>query len=105
MDWVAALGLEPTLHIDLHETTDTDHTEFRPALAARDGKPLGSGTIPDGFYTVGPTERPELAFQEDVLRAVAGVTHIAAPDAQGCIIGVPISRPGVILYDAAPLGL
>ena len=25
--------------------------------------------------------------------------------AQGCIIGVPISRPGVILYDAAPLGL
>lgn len=26
------------LHIDLHETTDTDESEFRPALAARDGK-------------------------------------------------------------------
>jgi len=25
------------MHIDLHETTDTDETEFRPALAARDG--------------------------------------------------------------------
>ncbi len=105
MDWVASLGREPTLHIDLHETTDTDHTEFRPALAARDGKPLGSGPIPDGFYTVGPTANPELAFQDAVIRAVAGVTHIADPDAHGRIIGVPISRPGVILYDAAPLGL
>ena len=26
------------LHVDLHETTDTDESEFRPALAARDGK-------------------------------------------------------------------
>jgi Protein of unknown function (DUF2817) len=25
-------------HIDLHETTDTDESEFRPALAARDGQ-------------------------------------------------------------------
>lgn len=105
MDWVQAEGLQPHLHIDLHETTDTDHTRFRPELAARDGRPLASGPIPDGFYTVGPSARPELAFQEAVIRAVAQVTHIAAPDAAGCIIGVPISRPGVILYDAAPLGL
>lgn len=40
------------LHIDLHETTDTDETEFRPALAARGGKPFEPGDIPDGFYLV-----------------------------------------------------
>mgnify|MGYP001551782130 CR=1 FL=1 len=28
------------MHIDLHETTDPDESEFRPALAARDGKPF-----------------------------------------------------------------
>ena len=26
------------VHVDLHETTDTDETEFRPAKAARDGE-------------------------------------------------------------------
>ena len=55
---IAVQGLPPRLHLDLHETTDTDHTEFRPALAARDGKALVSSPIPDGFYTVGPTARP-----------------------------------------------
>ena len=37
------------MHIDLHETTDTDESEFRPALAARDGKPFEPGEIQDGF--------------------------------------------------------
>jgi hypothetical protein len=105
MDWVGAQGLQPALHIDLHETTDTDNSEFRPAKAARDGKASKWSPIPDGFYTVGPTAHPELGFQEAVIRAVAGVTHIAEPDSNGEIIGVAISRPGVILYDAAPLGL
>lgn len=40
-------------HVDLHETTDTDETEFMPARHALDGtgpyKPEG---IPDGFYLV-----------------------------------------------------
>ena len=35
------------LHIDLHETTDTDESEFRPALAARDGETFEPGVIPD----------------------------------------------------------
>jgi len=105
MAWLASEGIRPEVHIDLHETTDTDHTEFRPALAARDGRPLSSGPIPDGFYTVGPTARPALAFQDAVIDAVRAVTHIAEPDELGCIIGVPVSRPGVILYDARPLGL
>ena len=29
-------AMEFVMHMDLHETTDTDNTEFRPALAARD---------------------------------------------------------------------
>ena len=45
-------------HIDLHETTDTDESEFRPALAARDGKPFEPGSIPDGFYLVDDTDEP-----------------------------------------------
>merc|ERR1712176_44014 len=46
-----SLGVEKWMsHIDLHETTDTDETEFRPAKAARDGIEYKPGVIPDGFY-------------------------------------------------------
>jgi len=93
------------LHIDLHETTDSDEGEFRPALAARDGKPFQPGLVPDGFYLVGDTGRPALAFQSHIIEAVARVTHIAPPDAAGRIIGEPVVAPGVILYDCRPLGL
>lgn len=105
MALVATLGAAPLLHIDLHETTDTDRTIFRPALAARDGKVPDDGEIPDGFYTVGDAARPEPAFQDAVIAAVSAVTHIAEPDAHGHIIGVPLLSRGVILYDARPLGL
>ena len=37
--------------------------------------------------------------------AVAAVTHIAEADDDGCLIGVPLSAPGIILYDAEELGL
>ncbi len=103
--FVASLGLEPLVHIDLHETTDTDNSEFRPALAARDGTELDWSPIPDGFYTVGHTQRPELDFQDALIASVERVTHIADPDEHGQIIGVPVSRPGVILYDGTRLGL
>ncbi len=93
------------LHIDLHETTDTDETEFRPALAARDGKPFEPGTIPDGFYLVDDTERPQTAFQSAVIDAVAQVTHIAPADEAGCIIGSRVVAPGVIEYPLQSLGL
>ena len=105
MALVASLDRSPLLHIDLHETTDTDRTVFRPTLAARDGTVADDGPIPDGFYTVGDAARPEQAFQEAVVEAVARVTHIAEPDADGQIIGVPLTARGVILYDARPLGL
>jgi hypothetical protein len=93
------------VHVDLHETTDTDESEFRPALAARDGKPFEPDTVPDGFYLVGDTANPELPFQQAIIDAVSRVTHIAPADSEGRIIGEPVVAPGVILYACRPLGL
>lgn len=93
------------VHIDLHETTDSDETEFRPALAARDGKPFVPGTIPDGFYLVGDAKNPQLDFQRAINAAVEQVTHIAPSDEKGEIIGSTVVAPGVILYDYKALGL
>ena len=93
------------LHIDLHETTDSDETEFRPAKAARDGVTSEPETIPDGFYLVGDAENPQLDFQNAVIAAVQQVTHIAPADAKDQIIGSPVVAPGVILYEMKKLGL
>ena len=92
-------------HIDLHETTDTDESEFRPALAARDGKPSEPGSIPDGFYLVDDSENPQPEFQQAVIAAVAKVTHIAPADERGEIIGSAVVAPGVIRYPLRQLGL
>lgn len=105
MGLVAPLRDRFVLHIDLHETTDTDESEFRPALAARDGKPFEPGEVPDGFYAVGDAENPQLTFQRAVIAAAAAVTHIAPADAKGEIIGSPVVAPGVILYPFKQLGL
>jgi Succinylglutamate desuccinylase / Aspartoacylase family len=105
MRLVAPLRDRMLVHVDLHETTDSDEAEFRPALAARDGKPFEPGHTPDGFYVVGDTENPQLDFQQAVIAAVAKVTHIAPPDAEGQIIGSPVVAPGVILYALRQLGL
>jgi len=86
------------LHIDLHETTDSDEDEFRPALAARDGKPFEPGGVPDGFYLVADAEDPQLDFQQAIIQAVEAVTHIAPPDEAGQIIGCPVVGRGIITY-------
>ncbi len=93
------------VHIDLHETTDSDETEFRPALSARDGKPFEPGEIPDGFYTVADSADRQLEFQNAVVAAVEQVTHIAPSDAKGEIIGSAVLAHGVIEYPFAGLGL
>lgn len=93
------------MHIDLHETTDSDESEFRPALAARDGKPFIPGTIPDGFYLVDDSGNRQPDFQRAMIDAVAKVTHIAPADPDGTIIGSPVVAPGVIEYDCKGLGL
>lgn len=105
MDFVGAYAARVRVHLDLHETTDTDNLEFRPALAARDAKPQDLWTIPDGFYAVGDTSRPAPGFQRAIIESVEPVTHIAPPDSDGRIIGEPLQQRGVINYAAKPLGL
>lgn len=105
MALVAPLRDGMRLHIDLHETTDSDESEFRPALAARDGKPFEPGLIPDGFYLVDDSDNPQPAFQQAVNAAVAKVTHIAPADDSNEIIGSPVVAPGVIEYPLKQLGL
>ena len=102
---VAPLQGRVLVHIDLHETTDSDESEFRPALAARDGKDYDPGTIPDGFYLCADSARPEPGFQQAINAEVATVTHIAPADPDGTIIGSPVVAPGVIEYDCVALGL
>jgi len=99
------LGHGFLMHIDLHETTDSDENEFRPALAARDGVAFEPGTIPDGFYTVGDTENPQAPFQAAIIAGVEKVTHIAPPDDNGQIIGSDVTQHGVINYPFVALGL
>jgi len=105
MRLVAPLRGQFAAHVDLHETTDTDETEFRPALAARDGKPFEPGSIPDGFYLVDDTENPQPAFQQAIIEAVEKITHIAPADAQGQLIGTPAVAHGVVRYPLRALGL
>ena len=105
MRLVAPLRERVLVHIDLHETTDSDESEFRPALAARDGKPFEPGTIPDGFYLVADSANRQLPFQQAVIAAVEKVTHIAAPDQRGQLIGSDVIAPGVIEYGVRELGL
>lgn len=104
MSLAAELG-DVLVHFDLHETTDTDETEFRPALAARDGIDYEEDIIPDGFYTVGDSENPQLEFQAAVINSVAKVTHIAPADSNGQIIGSDVVQEGVIMYPMTKLGL
>jgi hypothetical protein len=105
IELIAPLQGQFVLHIDLHETTDSDETEFRPALAARDGKDFLPEYIPDGFYLVDDSNNPQPAFQQAIIAAVEKVTHIAPPDVQGKIIGSAVVAHGVIEYPLAELGL
>lgn len=105
MRLVAPLRGRVLVHVDLHETTDSDETEFRPALAARDGRPHEPDSIPDGFYLVDDSDNPQRDFQQAIIRAVEKVTHIAPADDKGRIIGSDVVAPGVINYPVKQLGL
>ncbi|HAE29358.1 MULTISPECIES: M14 family metallopeptidase [Hyphomonas] len=105
MEWVASAASDFLLHIDLHETTDSDETEFRLALSSRDGVDHDPGLIPDGFYLVADSEDPQLGFQQAIISAVGQVTHIAPPDEKGEIIGSPVIAHGIIEYPLAKLAL
>ena len=95
-------------HVDLHETTDSDQTEFRPAKRARDSLPFQSleeanaaEPIPDGFYLVCDQEKPQPAWHAAMIEAVRAVTHIAPADADGTLIGEKVVQEGVIQIPAA----
>jgi hypothetical protein len=105
MAYVKKHHLNFMTHIDLHETTDTDNTEFRPALTARDGVEQELTDIPDGFYLVADLNNPKHDFQRAIIESVKKVTHIAPVDANGKIIGESVSQDGVIHYDTKKLGL
>lgn len=94
-----------TCHLDLHETTDTDATEFMPAKHAEAGQMYTPEVIPDGFYLVGDSLNPQLGFQQAVIDSVRDVTHIAPPDHNNEIIEEPIVRDGIIVVPASKLGL
>jgi len=102
---VQALNVDIFAHIDLHETTDTDNTVFRPALASRDAIEQDNWNIPDGFYAVGDSDNPTDEFQKAIIESVKQVTHIAPPDETGRIIGELITQEGVINYPTKKLGL
>ena len=105
MAYVKQLTGNVLLHIDLHETTDTDESEFRPALAARDGEDFIPGSIPDGFYLVGDAENKQPDLEAAIINTVKKVTHIAPADDQGEIIGSKAEGEGIIYYDVNKLGL
>ena len=105
MQYVASLKLNITVHIDLHETTDTDNSEFRPAQAARDATNNENWDIPDGFYLVGDSQNPMDEFQQAIIESVQKVTHIAPADVNNKIIGEALAQHGVINYDVQNLGL
>lgn len=105
LDAMSDLKLDVFAHFDLHETTDTDNTVFRPALEQRDAKPQELSEIPDGFYVVGDARKPQKEFQKAIIESVRKVTHIAPPDERGMIIGALIEDDGVINYDLKKLFL
>jgi len=105
MQYIASLDIDIKAHIDLHETTDTDNSEFRPALAARDAVEHKNWSIPDGFYLVGNSINPAADFQKAIITAVGEMTHVAPADSNGQLIGVSLEQKGVINYAARELGL
>jgi hypothetical protein len=105
LEYLEGLECQFLAHFDLHETTDTDNSEFRPALSARDAVEHKIWHIPDGFYTVGDTEKPAAEFQAAIIQSVEQVTHIAPPADDGMIIGEKVEQWGVINYAASSLGL
>ena len=105
MKLVASLGVPQwTMHLDLHETTDSDLYEFRPAKASRDGVALPDESIPDGFYLIGTPcdpQSPQRKWLAAIVDSVEGVTHIAPPDANGQVVGEPVVQHGTILTPPA----
>eukprot|EP00406_Dinophysis_acuminata_P074221 CAMPEP_0179245246 /NCGR_PEP_ID=MMETSP0797-20121207/18473_1 /TAXON_ID=47934 /ORGANISM="Dinophysis acuminata, Strain DAEP01" /LENGTH=361 /DNA_ID=CAMNT_0020952785 /DNA_START=39 /DNA_END=1124 /DNA_ORIENTATION=- len=98
------------VHLDLHETTDTDATEFRPAKKSKDGlvhdRHHPEESIPVGFYLVGDSEVPHETrspFMRAILKRVSEVTKICE-DRE--ILGMPIeTEDGKLGGEGKPIGV
>lgn len=104
MTLLNSMGTKFLIHLDLHETTDTDESEFVPAKAARDGEKYEAGIIPDGFYLVSDSENPQPAWDSAMIDSVRNVTHIAPPDDNALICGEPVPQEGVIRVPVHQIG-
>lgn len=89
-------------HIDLHETTNTDESEFMPAKAAMAGLEYKPLTIPDGFYLMASMEDAQLAWHEAMIAAVRPITHIAPADEENNLVGLPVISEGIVHEMGAP---
>lgn len=101
----AGSGCRFVCHVDCHETTNTDESEFMPARAALQGAVYKPCDIPDGFYLVGDSVKPVEAFHTAVIASVREVTHIAPGDEDGTLLEEPLLQDGCIAVPAATLGL
>ena len=91
------------VHVDLHETTDTDETEFRPARrrGTASTSPRTSSPMASTPWATRKTRNPTFSATSSTR---CPVTHIA-PSVDGKIIGEPVTQPGVINYPVRELGL
>jgi hypothetical protein len=111
MSYLTKLTSSWYLQLDLHETTNTDLSEFMPAKHAKAGLPYHGEVIPDGFYLVGDDESSgrkkseQVAFCQAIIESVKKLTHIAEPDPNGNIIDEPMVAEGIILVPMEQLGL
>jgi len=103
---VASMNVSQWLaHWDLHETTDSDDFEFRPAKASRDGLVLKDEGIPDGFYLIGDRNQPNHEWHAAMINAVRDSDICIAPsDANNQIVGLDQVQPGVVNSDATGKG-
>jgi hypothetical protein len=86
IEYLKSLEIEQWMcHFDLHETTNTDKTEFRPAKRARDGEILqpreddegddeDPDAIPDGFYLVSDSTNPQAEWHAAMIDSVRQVS-------------------------------
>lgn len=71
MAYIKSLGVEIDFHIDLHETTDTDATRFRPEKDLKEGKkPSPDEFIPDGFYLVESEDTQDDELGKAIIQSV-----------------------------------
>ena len=93
------------VHIDPHETTDSDESEFRPRAGRARRQAVRAGHHPRRLLPVRRQRAPAAGVPAGgQCRGGAGDAY-RARRSDGTIIGSPVVAPGVIEYDCRALGL